>query len=66
MPEGGGATGCGGEYESYVDAAINETLAYPKATGVTELSGNLFTGERRSTNWLKKVNVVCRRVSADR
>jgi hypothetical protein len=44
IPEGGGATGCGGEYESYVDAAINETLAYPKSTGVTELSGNLFTG----------------------
>jgi hypothetical protein len=45
IPEGGGATGCGGpEYEPYVDAAINETLAYPKATGVTELSGNLFTG----------------------
>jgi hypothetical protein len=44
IPEGAGATGCGGEYESYVDAAINETLAYPKATGVTELSGNLFTG----------------------
>jgi hypothetical protein len=44
IPEGAGASGCGGEYESYVDAAINETLAYPKATGVTELSGKLFTG----------------------
>ena len=45
VPEGGGATGCGGEYESYVDAAINDTLGLKyHQLGTTALTGTLFTG----------------------
>jgi hypothetical protein len=41
------ATGCGGEYESYVDAAINETLGLQyHELGTTVLTGNVFTGVR--------------------
>lgn len=47
VPEGGGATGCGGDYESYVDAAINDTLGLKyHELGTTALVGTLFTGNR--------------------
>ena len=40
-----GATGCGGAYESYVDAAINETLGLQyHELGTTALTGNVFAG----------------------
>jgi hypothetical protein len=42
-----GASGCGGEYESAVDSAINETLELPK-DGLTVLQGTLFTANRKA------------------
>jgi hypothetical protein len=43
VEEGAGATGCGGEYESYVDAAINDTLGLKyHELGTTVLTGTLF------------------------
>jgi hypothetical protein len=45
VEEAAGATGCGGEYESYVDAAINETLGLKyHRLGTTVLKGTLYTG----------------------
>jgi hypothetical protein len=42
-----GATGCGGAYESYVDAAINDTLGLRyHQLGTTVLTGNVFSGFR--------------------
>jgi hypothetical protein len=41
-----GATGCGGEYEEYVNKALNRALAvgFPKKSGFTLLEGDLFDG----------------------
>ena len=39
-----GATGCGGEYESYVDKAMNIALGIPGQRGTTILQGTLFDG----------------------
>jgi len=42
IPEAALAQGCGGEYESQVDAAIDRTLqGYNRADGITLLSGSL-------------------------
>jgi hypothetical protein len=45
-----GATGCGGEYESYVDDALNKALELNEAsrTGITWLHGNLHDGYREA------------------
>jgi hypothetical protein len=44
-----GATGCGGAYESYVDAAINDTLGLQyRELGTTVLTGNVFSGDREA------------------
>jgi len=43
---GSEASGCGGEYESYVDNAINRLLELPGRAGVTILQGTLFTAAR--------------------
>jgi hypothetical protein len=46
VEEAAGATGCGGEYESYVDAAISSTLGLKyHALGTTALTGRLFDAE---------------------
>jgi hypothetical protein len=45
VPEGAFASGCGGEYESYVDAAIDQTLELPGETGITVLTGILYDAE---------------------
>ena len=43
VPEEADASGCGGPYESYVDAAINEVLELPHQHGTTILEGRLFS-----------------------
>jgi hypothetical protein len=43
VPTGGDASGCGGEYESYVNAALNEVMELPHQHGSTVLEGDLFT-----------------------
>lgn len=44
VEQASGATGCGGEYESYVDTAINLTIGLPyHKVGTTVLTGSLFT-----------------------
>ena len=43
VPTEADAKGCGGEYESYVDGAINEVLELPTRHGITVLQGNLYT-----------------------
>jgi hypothetical protein len=49
VEEGAGATGCGGAYESYVDAALNDVTETSSGRhGVTFLQGNLYTGLRRA------------------
>ncbi len=43
IPEAALAQGCGGEYESYVDEALDRTLqGYNHADGITLLSGSLY------------------------
>ncbi len=43
IPEAALAQGCGGEYESYVNEAIDRTLqGYNHADGITLLSGSLY------------------------
>ncbi len=49
VPEGAGASGCGGPYESYVDAALNEVLELPSQHGSTFLLGTLWTGTAYTT-----------------
>ena len=39
------ATGCGGAYESYVDAAMNIVLGLPHQRGTTILQGSLYDGK---------------------
>jgi hypothetical protein len=48
VPVGADASGCGGEYESYVDGAINEVLELPHQHGITVLQGDLFTGNAKA------------------
>ena len=49
IPEAAFAQGCGGAYESYVDAAINQTLqGYNHAKGLTLLSGELSLSVSRT------------------
>ena len=46
VEEGGGATGCGGEYESYVDTAIDDTLGLKyHEYGTTVLTGTLYAAD---------------------
>ena len=45
VPTEGDATGCGGAYESYVDAALNEVMELPHQHGTTVLEGDLFTAQ---------------------
>jgi hypothetical protein len=45
IPAGAAPSGCGGEYESYVDAALSDALElHPWKTGITVLKGDLFIG----------------------
>ena len=45
VAEGAETSGCGGAYESYVNAAINTVLELPNRRGSTVLQGDLFTGD---------------------
>jgi hypothetical protein len=43
------ASGCGGEYESFVNDAINRVLEiHPWKSGITVLQGTLWTGSRKA------------------
>jgi hypothetical protein len=45
---GSAPSGCGGEYESYVDAALSDVLEiHPWKTGITVLKGDLFIASRQ-------------------
>ncbi len=65
VEEGAGATGCGGAYESYVDAALNDVTEVSSGRhGVTFLQGNLYTGKRQAAraqfelgNWERESEV---------
>ena len=48
VEEAAGASGCGGSYESYVDAALNDVMEVPYRHGVTFLQGSLYTGLRKA------------------
>jgi hypothetical protein len=45
VEEGADASGCGGEFEPFVDKAINLVLELPHQHGITILQGDLFTGQ---------------------
>ncbi|HTZ64063.1 MAG TPA: hypothetical protein VMB51_08160 [Solirubrobacteraceae bacterium] len=50
VPEEAKASGCGGSYESYVNAALDEVLELsPAARGTTFLQGTLWTGNAYAT-----------------
>ncbi len=45
VPTEGDANGCGGEYGSYLDAALNYAMELPYQHGETVLEGDLFSSE---------------------